>query len=921
MCPGGRCAGGLETRPLGTKVIGMRLFSKLKLRVRSVFRRESANCELEEELRFHLERAIAEKVAAGMSPEEARCAALREFGGVEQIREECSTMRRVNWLQDLAQDMRYGLRMLRKSPGFTTVAVLTLALGIGANTAIFSMMDTLFLRPLPVRRPNELTFLAFPRAAGSFDTQFSGPEFREINEQTHRVFSDSTPFIFGGVSGPTAHPDGLTVDGTTRPVQTAFVGGNFFQFLGLRPYLGRFILPSEGNAPGNDAVVVLSYRCWKARFHSDPGILNKAAFINGRPVTIVGVAPKDFLGIAPIVDMEAYLPFGMMTLETGGDTSFLTDPHTRDILFVGRLALDTTLEAANALLGPVGRRIAKEYPRAGVGIDLEAKPLHPPGIMQGENPMPRLTALFLTLAGLVLALACLNVANLSLVRAAGRQREMAVRAALGASRTRLIRHLLTETILLALLGSVAGMAAGTLALRALSSVAVATDFPMVLEFPFNASVFAYAMAVALSAGILVGVGPALRASGGHVGDVLHEGGRTSTGRGQKMRSALVSAQVAGSLALLIIAGLFVRSFQRGQHADLGFDARNVLNVEIDPAEIGYSKTQGATFYDELLARVRALPDVQAACLARAVPIGDTNQDDRIEVPGFTPRPGEEASVDYNAVSPEYLRTMKIALLQGRDFRDSDNESAPRVALINQAMAARFWPGNSPVGRRFSRNREPQRSIEIVGVVANSKVDDVYSPYRPGFYVPIAQSDVLAQTLQVRTSPTSKVAPEILATIQSLAPAMPVVSVRTMTEAVNGINGLLLFNLGADLTGTLGLLGLTLAIVGVYGVMAHAVGQRTNEIGLRMALGAQRSDILRMMCGRGLLIISTGIALGLLAAIGIAQLVSDFLVGVGRTDPVTYATVTPLLAAVALLACHIPARPATRVDPMVALRHE
>jgi putative ABC transport system permease protein len=879
---------------------------------------------MDTELRFHIEAFTEELVRRGVSREEALRRARIEFGGVERTKEECRDARGVNLVETVIQDLRYGLRTLRKSPGFAAVAILTLALGIGANTAIFSMIDTLMFRPLPVRDPAELTFLSVPRDATHFEPEFSASEFREIRERTQGVFSQVNAMVLGGLSGSVGRSSGLTVDGTTKPVQTLFVSGDFFTMLGIQPYLGRFILPFEGNTPGGDPVVVLSYRYWKTRFQGDPTVIGKAAAINGHPVTIVGIAPKGFFGPTPIFEMEAYLPLGMMTVETGGSPAFLTDPGTRELLVVARLVPGVSIEQASSAVAPLGEEFAKQHPREGVGTALQAKPLRPPGLVNGPNPLPPLAGLFLGLAGLVLALACLNVANLSLVRATGRRREMAVRAALGGGRARLVSHFFSETILLALLGAIAGILAGSLALRAISSVATASDLPFVLEFPFNARVFAYALGIAILAAAVVGIIPALRASGGNLNNVLHEGGRTSTGRGQRTRTGLVAIQVAGSLALLIVAGLFVRSLRSVQHSDLGFDPRNVLNVSLDPGEIGYAKPQGTQFYNQLLERVRTLPGIRAASLAMIVPLGDIVQGDDIAVPGYVPQQrGEEPRAEYNAVSTDYFKTMSISVLQGRDFADSDNESSPRVAVINQAMAERYWHATNPIGRSFKRKGDQQHSIEIVGVVRNSRTADPYSPYGPLFYLPISQNYVSAQTLQIRTvgSPQA-IAPDVLARVGAIAPAAPVLSVRTMIDAVNhGAGGLMLFNLGAQLTAALGLLGLILAVVGIYGVMAYAVGQRTQEIGVRVALGAQRKSILWLVSRQGLLIVGIGLLLGLFVSAGVGRLVGNFLVGVGPTDPLTYIGVSLLLALVVLAACYTPARRAVRVDPMTALRHE
>ena len=900
----------------------MNWLSELARRLKMLFARRQFDADLEEEMRLHLELRQQEHLESGMTADNARYAASRRFGNATYLKEESHFAWDWQWLENAMQDLGYAARALLKSPGFTVVAVLTLALGIGANTAIFSMIDTFLLRPLPVSNPGELVFLALPRDASHFEPQFSGPEFRQVRDQTRAVFSDVNAMVLGGLSDASGRSNGLTADGVTSPAQTLFVTGNFFQMLGIQPYLGRFILPSEGETPNGDPIVVLSYRYWKARFHGDPDIINKSAFVNGRAVTIVGIAPKGFLGPTPLIEMQAYLPLGMMTVEQAGSTAFLTDLATRDLLIVARLAPGVTRDRASAALAPLGPQFASQYPRPGVGTALLARALRPPGLINGPNPFPALAALFLTLAGLVLALACLNLANLSLLRAASRRREMAVRAALGGSRARLVRHLLSETVLLAVFGAAAGIAAAVAALRAITSVAAVTDLPLVFEFPLNPRIFLYAMAVAVFAAAIVGVLPALRGSSGNLSNTLREGGRSSTTRSQRARTALVAAQVAASLSLLIVAGLFVRSLRSAQHSDLGFNPGSLLNVSLDPGEIGYTQPQGTQYYRQLLARVRSLPGVQSASLAMTVPL-DNELEDQITVPGYAAQRGEQLQAQFNAVSTDYFQTLEISVLRGRDFADSDSDSSPRVALINQAMADRFWHGADPIGQTFTHSRDPRHAIEIIGVVRNSHTEDTFSPCGPLFYLPIAQNYSSALALQVRsTGPPQWIAPEIVSVVRGLAPAAPILGVHIMTDIVsNGLGGLLLFRLGADLTAALGLLGLLLAVIGMYGVMAYAVGQRTQEIGVRIALGAQRQTILWMISRQGLLIVGVGLAIGLALALSVGTLVRNFLVGVGATDPLTYVTVSLLLSFVALSAGYLPARRAMRVDPIVALRYE
>lgn len=891
--------------------------TKTWLRLKALFHRSRLDSDLEEELAFHLAKSAEKNHELGIDAEEARYAAHRRFGNVSAAKERNREMWTFAWLEILWQDIRYGARMLRKSPDFTVVATLTLALGIGANAAIFSMVDWLTLRPLPIREPQQMAFLAFSRPAEDFNANFSYPEFTEIRKQTTGVFSEETAMIFtGGL-------DGLTVDGKTQPLICAFVSGNFFPMLGIKPYLGRFLLSSEGAAPGADPVVVLSYRYWKSRFGGDRAIIGKKAAINGHPVTIVGVGPQEFLGLTPIVEMQAYLPLGMAVANTGIPRSFLTDLKARSLLIFARLQPGTSVAQAGPKLAVVGQNIVQQFSRTEEHGALFAKPLRPPGIVTGPNPIPRVSALFLSLAGLVLFLACLNVANLLLVRASARRREMAVRSALGARRSRLLRQLLTESILLALLGCAGGIVMGLNLTRAMNSLKFQTQWPLVIDFRFDWRVLAYAFGVTLVTGIFVGTVPSLRASRGNLQEILHEGARTSTGARQRLRGTLVAAQVGGSLALLIVAGLFIRSLGSVQKAELGFNPLHVLNVSMNPREIGYTDQQGLAFYKELVRRVRTLPGVQSASLSSVVPLGEFVSGDDLNIPGYKTSTGDPQPHAYcSGVTPEHLKTMGMRLLRGRDLSDADQENAPRVALINESMAQRFWPGQDPLGKQFTRASDPKHPVEIVGIVNNTRNTQLYGPFEEYFYFPFAQNYAPSATLQLRTEvPPDTMIREVLGVVQSLAPTMPVFDVQTMTQALHSFNGLLFFEIGAVLAGALGFLGLTLAMIGVYGVMSYSVSQRTREIGVRMALGAQPGAVLAMIARQGGLIIAAGLSAGLLVAFAVARMVGDFFVGVTSTDPITYVGVSLLLAAVAVLAGYLPARRATRVDPMVALRYE
>ena len=895
----------------------MRLLNSL----RNWSHRRRIDEQLDEEVRGYADMLADEKIKQGMSSAEAHREAKMETGGIEQVKEQVREVRAGHFLETLWQDLRYGARMLRKSLGFTVIAVLTLALGIGANTALFSMVDWLMLRPIPgVKSSVRLAYLITESKNGGHENGISYPNFVDIRNQTSSIFSQVAgiqPFQM----------DGLRADGKTMQIWTNYVTGDFFEMLGIQPALGRFILPSEGKVAGADPVLVLSYSYWQTHFGADPNVIGKKVAVNGQPVTIIGVAPKDFHGALAILDVQGYLPMSMVsaTLLTKDDF-FSNRKSESDMLVIARLKSGVSLPAAQPVLKVVAQRLARQYPKSDDWTTMCALKLTaaPPGAnADSSQPLVVIASLFLFLAGMVLLLACVNVVNLQLVRAGVRSREMAVRAALGAGRGRLMRQMLTESNLLALLGCAGGIVLGIVGSRVLSSLNLGTAIPIVLDFSFNWRVFSYAFAAALLTGILVGVVPALRSSRGNLSEVLHEGGRTATGRRQRLRSTLVVAQVAGSLVLLIVAGLFVRSLQNVQHTNLGFDAKHVLNISMDPHEAGYDEARGALFFRDLVQRVGALPGLQSASVAGSIPMGLYNYGAELKIAGYEPPKGDNARfVGDNAVSPGYFETMGIPFIRGRDFQESDDANAPRVAIINEAMAEKFWRGQDPIARQFQIVADPTHPVQIVGVVTDSVTGDISETIGPYFYLPFAQKYMTPATLQLRTkgAPESMAA-TILGIIRSMEPAMPTFDVQTMMQAMDTPNGLMLFQLGASLAAILGILGLVLAIVGVYGVISYSASQRTHEIGVRMAIGAQPGQVLRMIFRQGFLIVAFGLVLGILAALGISQLVGSLLVGVGGADPLTYSAVSIVLAAVALLACYIPARRAMRVDPMVALRHE
>ena len=820
------------------------------------------------------------------------------------------------------QDLRYAARTLRNSPGFAAIAIVTLGLGMAVNTTVFSVINGLILRPLPVPHAEQITVLALEQTGTPGFQRFSYPDYQEIRRQAEGV---------GEVFGYRATLTGLTVDGKGDHVVLSRVTSNYFSALGIQPAVGRLILPTEGQAPGADPIFVLGYSFWQRRFAGDHGVVGKHVELNGHSVTIVGVAPKAFRGLYAIVDMDGYVPFsaeiGSKGVPEGSVQTSWTHREERTLSLLGRLKPSVSLKQAEAPLRVVAQRLSQEYPETDKGISITAYPekLARPD-PDPENTLPAVAAAFGILAGLVLLVACFNIANVLLVRAGVRQREMGIRAALGAGRVRLVRQHLTESLLLAILGGGAGLVLATWAAGFLSSLPLGTDLPITFDFQPDVRVYSFALAAVLLTGVIVGIIPALRVARGDVNAVLREGGRGSSEgpRRQVVRNALVVAQLAGSLLLLVVAGLFVRSLGKAEQLYLGFNPDHILDLTVDPEQIGYSEAQGRAFYRQVAERISALPGVVSVSEAFIVPMGVISANDPVTIEGHPLEAGKQPpDVMYNPVTPNYFDTVRIPLLSGRKFTDADNEKVPEVAIINQAMAAKFWPNENPLGKRFSIKGANGPFKEVVGVVQTGKYKNVIEdPPQLFFYVPVDQNYVSYRTIHVRTSvPPESLQRQIEAQVRELAPGIPISEVQTMTQALQGVNGFFLFRFGAQLTGTMGLLGLVLAVVGVYSVVSYAAAQRTHEIGIRMALGAEPGDILKMVMRQSSGVVALGLATGLAAAFAGTRVLRELIVGIRPTDPVTFVSVLVLLSLVALVACWIPARRATRVDPLTALHYE
>lgn len=816
-------------------------------------------------------------------------------------------------METLLQDLRYGARSLAKNSGFTIVAIITLALGIGANTAVFSAVSAFLLRPLAVRNSARLVTIN-PTFSGAAN-QFSYADYRDFRQQA-TGFSDVLAWNGNLV--------GISNGNKAEQVVVSMVSANYFSALGLHPYLGQLFAGDDAEKPGADPVIVLGFGYWKQRFNSDPSIIGKQVKVNGRMLTVIGIAPAEFTGLFSIVEMQAYLPLSQIDL-VANPNDFFTKRDDREVQLLGFLAPGTTQKQAEASVTLIASRLRRQYPDLEKGLEIGVRPeLQSRPSPQNDNSLVVAAVFFLGLAGLVLLLACANIANLLLVRATARRREMAIRAALGAARSRLVRQLLTESLLLAFLGGTAGLALGAAIANIVRSFRLDAGFPMRFNLSLDWRVFAYSCAAVLITGIIVGFAPALRVAKTNVADLLHDGNRgASSGSARsRLRNIFVVSQVAGSFVLLTVAALFVSSLENAERTNLGFDADHVLNLSMDPHLVGLDDSKGKQFYRELDQRVRQLSGVEYASTATMVPLGFLSDSTSVYNQEHPPDKQAAPQVTHNDISEDYFQVMHIPILRGRTFTAADKQDSLLVAIVNQTMAEKMWPGEDAIGKRFSTKATGGPWIEVVGVAANSKWSSPGEPPKPFLYLPLSQNYSSLRTLQVRSSaPAAALIPELEQAIRQLVPDIPIFDVEPMNRALKTGNGFLLYRIGAEFTVAIGLLGLTLALVGVYGVLSYVTAQRTREIGIRLALGAERSAILAMVVRQGFWISTIGIAIGTVISVGGARLFRSVLQGTHSAQPWMPVVVGAFLAAAALLASYLPARRATKIDPIVALRYE
>jgi putative ABC transport system permease protein len=807
----------------------------------------------------------------------------------------------------LWQDLHYGARMLIRNPAFAFVAVLTLGLGIGANTAIFSVVNVVLLQPLPYESPQQLV-----RIGGA--NQRTGQQMGSFSPQDFYDWRERNT-VFESIAAYDGWSPSLTGVGEPEKIEAGRVSASFFSILRAQPATGRAFLPSEEER-GNHLVVVLSHRLWQRRFGADPNIVGKQITLSATSYTVIGVMPASFqtprLTGAMLVEPELWAPFAP-------DLNDWTRDSRAVDAGIARLKPGVSLEQAGAEMKAIAGQLEQQYPETNAGAGVSIASLHESLVGKSRTAL----LIFLVAVGFVLLIACANVANLLLARAASRQKEIAIRTALGAGRARIIRQLLTESILLAALGGALGLLFALWSTDLL--VAGASDvLPRLGEIRMSGLALGFNALVSLVTGIAFGLAPALQASKPELNEMLKEGGRTSGAgmRSRRARNLLVISEVAVSLVLLVGAGLLIKSFLRLQEVKPGFNPQHVLAMEMFLPGAKYPEEyQHAAFFEQVLTRTRSLKGVEAAGVVSVLPISENYDRFGFTVENEPPVPrGEGPSADRYMVSSGYLQALGIPLLSGRPFNEHDRADAPPVVIVNETFARHYWPGVDAIGKRIRTGDEKNPWREVVGVVADVKQYGLDTPSTLQLYLPHQQSPSQQMVLVVRTSgePLSQIA-AVRNEVWAVDKDQPVYNIRTMEQLMSKSVAQRRFNM--LLLAVFAAVAMALAAIGLYGVMAYSVTQRTHEIGIRMALGAQSADVLKMVVGQGMMLAFVGVALGLTAAFGLTRVMSSLLYGVSATDSATFAGVALLLSLVAFVACYIPARRATRVDPMVALRYE
>ncbi len=822
-------------------------------------------------------------------------------------------------MDKLLQDIRFGVRMMLKSPGFTLVAVLSLALGIGANTAIFTLVNAVFLHPVPVKNPSELMSIftvddknAF---AGNNKLPTSQPNFADLRD--HNV-------SFLGMYADQPFPAAITVGNQAEELNGQIVSGNYFDVLGVKPLLGRFFLPDEDTGNGSHPVMVLSYAIWQRKFGGDPNVIGRDYVLNAQAFTVIGVAARDFDGTNPLAGPDLWVPLSTHNLVLSGTLKeWYNERRFLGFNAVGRLKPGVTRAQADAEVKGIFRQLEADYPTPNHGRSATVVPLLESTINPVfRNLLLRAGGLLMVVVGLVLLIACANIANLLLARATGRSREIAVRLALGASRGRLITQLMTESLLLALAGGALGLAIGVMARNVLWTMRPAPLLDSRLDLSLDSTVLLFTAGISLLTGIIFGLAPAWHMTRPDLTVELKERSGQTAGASRvfSLRNAFVVSELGLALITLIGAGLFLLSLRNAQRIDPGFDTTNLVMMDFNLGTQGYDNPRGLQFHRDVVQRVKALPGVQGAAVANFAPLFGGGFGRSVFPEGHDQdqeRSGILVQVD--PVGPGYFATVNIPLISGQDLDDSIRQDGRKVVVINQTMAKKFWPGEDPIGKRFKFFGDNDYT-EVIGVARDSKYNAIGEDPTPFLYQPMVQAYDPASTLLVRTRGDAAAAiASVRKSIQELDPHLPLRNVFTYDKVLD--QALWAPRMGAGLLTIFAMLALLLAAIGIYGVMAYAVGQRVREIGIRMALGARPADVLQLILQHGIGLVAVGLGMGLAISFAAARLISNLLYGVSASDPLTFGVITLILAAVGLAACYFPARRATKVDPMVALRYE
>jgi macrolide transport system ATP-binding/permease protein len=880
--------------------------TKLRMRLRAFFHSEDVHLEIAEEWQFHLDRRTEENIRRGLSPEEARRSAEQHFGNGGYLKDVSWDQRGGGFFEILWQDLRFGARQLVRSPGFTFVALISLSLGIGANAVIFSLVSTYLLRPLPIAHPEQVfAIYQGKRNDPSYSQSMSYANYKDLRDR-NQVLSAMAVYRFAPMS--------ISHNGANERVWGYLVSENYFDLLGVRPVLGRTFLPEEGSAPNAHPVAVLSYGCWQRRFASDPAIAGSAVMINGHSFTAVGVAPPNFTGTESVFTPEFWIPSMMQEwIESSNGTESRGNGQW---LAIGRMKPEIAAAQAQAQLNTVAQQLEREHPGNDQGMALR---LTPPGLVDPNlrSAIIAFTGALMLTVVLVLMIACSNLASLLLARAAQRRKEIAVRMAIGATRVRLTRQLLTETLMLSVIGAAFGLLLGSVLMRLAQASLPSTDFALTLDLRMDWRVVFFVTSLALLTGIGFGLVPALYASRPDVVSTLREDALGS-GHKARLRSVLAVLQVALSFVLLITAGLTVRSLRHTECLGPGFDPSRAVTLSVDLGLQGYDEQKGQVFYRQLSQHIRALPGVQAAGLIRSLPLGLEASTTGVYPDGRPePQAQDMPSAFYENISPGYFAAMGIPLLAGRDFADSDTAKSAGVAIVNETLAQKFWPGENPIGKHLHSGNTSV--LEVVGLAKNGKYQSLGEIPGLTIYYPLQQVYASNAALVVRTGVDANAAiASARGEVRNLDPTLPVYEAKTLREHMR--LSLFPLHVGAVAVGSFAFLAMILAAIGIYGVMAYSVAQRTQEIGIRMALGARASDVWKMVLRQGIILTAVGMLCGLLFALGLSKIVASLLYGVSATDPLTFLLISVLLAVVALLASFLPARRATKVDPVMAIRN-